>query len=414
MVATRLVAEVTDHMTAILERSGLPALTRHAWVEVDLDALVANARALANLAAPAALGVIVKADGYGHGLEMAARAAVAGGATWLCVADAAEAFRLRADGYEGPVFVVYPVPTALLGDLAQAAVDVTVGSSTQASTLAHTDLGAPLRVHLEIDTGMTRGGALPAEAPSIARTIAEGSSTTLGGVWTHLAAPEDPEFTATQMRRFDETVAAIRSAGIEPGAIHAAASGGLLTLDVSSHSLVRPGLAFYGSDPDVGHQMPSEVGPAIAVKAHPVRVVSVAPGTRVGYAGTWEAPRPSVIATLPIGYADGWSRSSAGSEVLVEGQRVSVVGRISSDSLAVDVTEVPGVDVDTEFTLLGDSEEETIDADEVARRRGTISWEVLQQLGARLTRVYRSGGVPVAVRAESSIDVDIAGEVPGY
>jgi alanine racemase len=121
-----------------------------------------------------------------------------------------------------------------------------------------------------------------------------------------------------------------------------------------------------------------------------------------------------VIATLPIGYADGWSRSSAGSEVLVDGQRVPVVGRISSDSLTVDVTDVPGVDFDTEFTLLGDSETESIDADEVAERRGTISWEVLQQLGARLSRVYRSGGVPVAVRAESAIRVDIAGEVPGY
>ena len=310
--------------------------------------------------------------------------------------------------------VLYPAPESVLSDMAQKSIDITVGSATQASTVAATDFGERLQVHLEIDTGMTRGGVDPVEASDLAAIIAEGPDTTLAGVWTHLASPEDPEVTTTQMTRFSETVTAIRTAGIDPGVVHAAASGALLTLDVSTHSMVRPGLAFYGSDPDVGGPLPPEVRPAIAIRAQPVRLASVDPGTRVGYAGTWQAGRPSVIATLPIGYADGWSRSSAGSEVLVEGQRVPVVGRISSDSLTVDVTDIPAVDVDTEFTLLGDSEEETIDADEVAQRRGTISWEVLQQLGARLARVYRAGGVPVAVRGESSIHVDIAGEVPGY
>ena len=402
------------HISVMLARAGLPGLSRLAWVEVDLDALVGNSRTLAKLAAPAALGVVVKADGYGHGLEMAARAAVAGGASWLCVADAAEALRLRADGYEGRVLVLYPAPESVLSDMAQKSIDITVGSATQASAVAATDFGERLHVHLEIDTGMTRGGVDPVEASDLAAIIAEGPDTTLAGVWTHLASPEDPEVTTTQMTCFNETVTAIRTAGIDPGVVHAAASGALLTLDVSTHSMVRPGLAFYGSDPDVGGPLPPKVRPAIAIRAQPVRLASIDPGIRVGYAGTWQAGRPSVIATLPIGYADGWSRSSAGSEVLVEGQRVPVVGRISSDSLTVDVTDIPAVDVDTEFTLLGDSEEETIDADEVAQRRGTISWEVLQQLGARLARVYRAGGVPVAVRGESSIHVDIAGEVPGY
>lgn len=405
---------MTGHMADILERTGLPALSRLAWVEVDLDALIGNARALAELAAPAALGVVVKADGYGHGLEMAARAAVTGGASWLCVADAAEALRLRADGYEGRVFVLYPVPASAAPEMATASVDITVGTSGHAHEFANTETKQPISVHLEIDTGMTRGGVSPSDAPTVANILMGGPHTRLAGVWTHLASPEDPGATTTQMARFEATLAALRDAGVDPGVVHAAASGGLLTLDVSSHSLVRPGLVFYGTHPGAGGPLPEEVRPAIAVKAHPVRIVTVAPGTRVGYAGTWVATRESVIATLPIGYADGWSRSSAGSEVLIDGSRVPVVGRISSDSLTVDVTDVPGVGFDTEFTLLGDSEAETIDADEVARVRGTISWEVLQQLGARLSRVFRSGGVPVAVRGESTTHVGIAGEVPGY
>jgi alanine racemase len=410
---------LTRRIDRALEQAGLPVLERSVWVEVDIDVLTANAVALRSMAQPAALGAVVKADGYGHGLEMAGRCAVAGGAEWLCVADAAEARRLRRDGYPGRIFVLYPVPPGMASNMADLAVDVTVGSSSEARDISDhlTPDNPTLGVHLEIETGMTRGGVTPEDALDAATSITNSPSTTLAGVWTHLAAPEDTSATYQQLALLDSVVDRIAAAGIDPGAVHALASGGLLAAVMQGHGLVRLGLAFYGMHPGVGRSLPPMVRPALSIRAHPVRIATVPPGTAVGYAGTWIAERLSTIATLPIGYADGWSRSSSpGTSVLVERQRAPVVGRVSSDSLAVDVTEIEGVEPDSEFTLLGSTDNHEITADDVADVRGTISWEVIQQLGARLTRVYVSGGSPVALRPESTIDITTApgSPLPGY
>jgi alanine racemase len=397
---------VTRRIDRALEEAGLPPLERSAWVEVDVDALTANAEALTRFAQPAALGAVVKADGYGHGLEMAARCAVAGGARWLCVADTAEAIRLRDDGYEGRVLVLYPVPASRLGEMARRRVDVTVGSVEGAERIGDgLDFDDPtLDVHLEIDTGMTRGGVAAEDVVAAAIALSQSGSVELAGTWTHLASPEDPTATTAQLSRFELVLEKLAQAGLDPGVTHVAASGGLLARAGTRHDLARPGLAFYGVHPGAGDSLPAEVGPALAVRAHPVRIAAVPAGTSVGYAGTWTANRASKIATLPIGYADGWSRSSSpGSWALVEGRRAPLVGRISSDSLTIDVTDVPAATTDSEFTLLGRDGDEVITADDVAEVRETISWEVLQQLGSRLTRVYVSGTLPIALRPESSL-----------
>jgi alanine racemase len=406
-------------MDRALEQAGLPALERSAWVEVDVDVLTANAVALRSLARPASFGAVVKADGYGHGLEMAGRCAIAGGAEWLCVADAAEAGRLRRDGYKGPIFVHYPVPPGIASTMAGLFIDVTVGSADEVQEIAdHLTVDDPrLAVHLEIETGMTRGGVAPQDALAAATAITNARSTSLAGVWTHLATPEDTPATNRQLTLLDSVVKRIKGAGIDPGVVHAVASAGLLAADIEGHGLVRIGLALYGLHPGTGRRLPRSVAPALAVKAYPLRIAEVAPGTAVGYAGTWVSDRASTIATLPIGYADGWSRSSSpGTLVLVDGHRAPVVGRVSSDSLTVDVTGIVGVGPESEFTLLGSTGTDEITADDVADLRGTISWEVLQQLGARLTRVYVSAGLPVALRSESTIDIETAPgtRVPGY
>lgn len=402
---------MTRSIDAALEHAGLPSLERSAWVEVDTDVLTENTRALRSLAAPADLGAVVKADGYGHGLEMTARCAVAGGARWLCVADSAEAVWLRDKGYEGRILVLYPVPPGVVARMARLGVDVSVGSLEEVRTIGdHLSPGdGALAVHLEVDTGMTRGGVSPDDAVAAASVISE--SVTLAGVWTHLAAPEDEATTDQQVRQFVSVLDSLSSAGIDPGVTHYAASGGLLATDTTGHAMFRPGLALYGVHPGAGDALPSAVLPALALKAHPVRIAEVAAGTSVGYAGTWTAQRSSLIATLPVGYADGWSRaSSPGTHVLVEGQRAPLVGRVSSDSLTVDVTGIREVTVDSVFTLLGTADDIQITADEVAGARGTISWEVLQQLGSRLSRVYTSGGLPVAIRAEMTTEIT---ESPG-
>jgi alanine racemase len=386
---------------------------------VDIDVLTTNAETLGRLAHPAALGAVVKADGYGHGLEMAARSAVPGGAGWLCVADAGEAHRLRNDGYTGRLFVLYPVPSSGRGQMARLGVDVTVGTIDEAEEIGAG--AAPdnqiLRAHLEIDTGMTRGGVAVDDAAAAAAALTRGGSAELAGTWTHLAAPEDPATTASQLERFEAALGALTAAGIDPGMVHAVASGGLLAGAGKGHHLVRPGLALYGVPPLPGNPLPAGIKPALAVRAHPVRVAEVPAGTSVGYAGTWTASRDSKIATLPLGYADGWSRaSSPGTSALIEGRRAPLVGRISSDSLTVDVTDVPGVTTESEFTLLGRDGDDEITADEVAEVRGTISWEVLQQLGSRLTRVYLSESSPIALRPETSVDLIPApgARLPGY
>ena len=397
-----------------LAEAGLPPLQRTAWVEVDIDQLQANATALGHLTAPAALGPVVKADGYGHGLEVSARCAVAAGASWLCVADIGEAERLRTDGYKGRVLVLYPVPTSALATMSRLEVDVSVGTLDSAVSTAHGDHPA-LAAHLEIDTGMTRGGVAPADAVQAATTLATGPGARLAGVWTHLAAPEDGEMTATQMALFRSTLHQLESNGIDPGVTHASASGGILALE-DRLDLVRPGLAFYGLHPGAGSALPPEIRPALALRAIPVRLVEVPTGTSVGYAGTWVAERPSRIATVPVGYADGWARSSSpGTFALVSGQRVPVVGRVSSDSLTVDVTDADA-GPDSPVTLIGGDGDEVVTADEVAIARGTISWEVLQQLGARLSRVYDSDGRPIALRQESSAQLIVApgAPLPGY
>lgn len=410
---------MTRDIDSSLERAGLPPLERSVWIEVDTDVLTGNASALRALSSPAALGAVVKADGYGHGLEMTARCAVAGGAEWLCVADAAEAGRLRRDGYEGKTFVLYPVPAAILPTMAQLRVDVTVGSPDAAASILHClEPDDPiLAVHIEVDTGMTRGGVAPDDVIPAATAIMEAPSASLAGVWTHLAAPENPAKTKEQLSHFDSVLKELAAAGIDAGAVHAAASGGLLATCTDEHAFVRPGLALYGYHPGAGEPLPPNTTPALAVKAHPVRITEIPPGTAVGYAGTWTAGRVSTIATLPIGYADGWSRSSSpGTTVLVRGQRAPVVGRVSSDSLTVDVTGIAGVDIDSEFTLLGGEGDDPITADAVAGVRRTISWEVLQQLGARLARVYMSRSIPAALRPESTTTIIAApgASLPSY
>jgi alanine racemase len=335
------------------------------------------------------------------------------------VADAAEAGRLRSDGYDGRIFVLYPVPPAILSTMARLRIDVTVGDVDEAEAIAQNL--APddptLAVHLEVDTGMTRGGVSPDAAVAAAAAIEAAKSVTLAGVWTHLAAPEDSVMADAQLALFDLVRAEITGAGIDVGIVHAAASGGLLACNTEDHALVRLGLALYGIHPGGGDPLPPAVTPALAVKAHPIRIAEVPPGTSVGYAGTWTASTVSTIATLPIGYADGWSRaSSPGTSVLVEGKRAPLVGRVSSDSLTVDVTGIVDVGPGSEFTLLGGDGYGEITADDIADVRRTISWEVLQQLGTRLARIYLSESVPIAIRPESLISIThVPGAlIPGY
>jgi alanine racemase len=236
--------------------------------------------------------------------------------------------------------------------------------------------GPRLPVHLKIDTGMGRLGCTPEEAPALARRIARSRRLRLAGTMTHFASSEsDPEFTREQ---FDRFLAALERFDVDPGIRHAANSGAVLRHPDMALDGVRPGLAVYGFAGD-------GLRPALALRAMVTRVADVRPGQSVGYGRAWVAERLSRVATVAIGYEDGVMRSRANrGAVVVRGRRAPLVGRVSMDAIAVDVTDVPGVRAGEVVTLIGDG----ITADEVAEWSGTISHEVLTSLGNRVARRY--------------------------
>ena len=356
----------------------------------------ANVRRLAERAGTAALCAVVKADGYGHGALTAAQAALAGGASWLAVATVNEALEIAEDiDSETPVLMLSEVAPRLAAAAAAQCpqqVRFTVASAAGIRSLAAA--ARPERaVHLKVDTGMHRMGALPAELEAVAEALREdGNGLWVEGVWTHLAvadAPDDP-FTAEQLRRFDQALDALRGLGVPAGAVHAANSAGLLAHPDSRRDLVRAGIAIYGVPPSPELDGAVPLDPALELVSRVTAVRTVAPGESVSYGRHWWAEEPTRVATVAIGYADGIRRDSgwAGVEVLVRGRRCPIVGAVTMDQLmvaldpAIAEEAVPG----DEAVLIGRQGAEQITATEIAERLGTIAYEGLTSISARVPR----------------------------
>lgn len=349
---------------------------------------------------------MVKSDGYGHGIEVAARTFIAAGADLLAVATLDEALVLRGASIAAPIVVLFAIPSAEVATAADADVEVVAAEVTSVRALlaAWRDAqrggrGAPreLRVHLEIETGLARAGVQPEQAAEVARSIIATPQTRLAGIWSHLASSHDADASAAQRKRFEVAVESLRGADIEAPARHLAATGALFANAAPPFELVRVGLALYGLLPEPfpiarrAEAVARNLRPALALKARPLRIESVTPGTPVGYGGLWRADRQSMIATLPVGYGDGWVRAYGGtSSALVRGRRVALVGSVAMDAVAVDVTEIPRIGLEDEFVLIGEQAGEKITAAELARSRNTISWEVVAGMSARLPRVYHA------------------------
>ncbi len=408
-------------MTSIearLAAAGLPPLPRTAWLEIDLDALIANLGAVRTLAGDGVpVHPVVKADAYGHGAVPVARALEEAGADGFCVAALDEALALRAGGVFGPIRVLYPIPPALAGEAAAHGISVSAGDrglldELLESAMAGRRAGSQviLRVELEVETGLGRGGFEPAVLAAAAHAVARSEAAEMAGLWTHLQAPEDAATTRAQLDRFEAAARALRDAGLPLPARHLAASAGLFT-GLAAFDGVRPGLAIYGLVPDeldgadLAAAEVSAFRPVMSLRARPVRVVELPIGHGVGYGPTFTTARPSRIATLPLGYGDGYARSlSNRGEALVRGVRVPIVGNVAMDATMVDVTDVPGPPIShhDEFVLLGDQAGERITAAELARRRTTNTWEVVTQMAARLPRVYHAGPAAVGLRTLSA------------
>ncbi|HEX5467268.1 MAG TPA: alanine racemase [Candidatus Limnocylindrales bacterium] len=401
-----------------LRGAGLPPLPRPAWLEVDTEALAANLQTVRAVAPPGSgLMAVVKADGYGHGLEVAGRTFAAAGAERLAVATFDEAVRLRAALPDGPpIVVLFAVPLEALAQAAGARIEL---AASDAGWLAEAlprwaevraGPGAELRLHLEVETGFLRAGLRPTAVAAAAGAITATPGVALAGLWTHLADPADEQVTAAQLACFREAEARLPQAGLSLPGSHVAASGGIFVGAAAGTRSVRPGLALYGSLPadlplsGAAAAAAARLRPALGLKARPVRVEEVASGERVGYGGTWRADRPSRVATLPLGYGDGWSRALSGrASALVRGRRVPLVGVVAMDAVAADVTDVePPVTRADEFVLLGQQGGERIRPEELAQARTTIAWEVLAGMAARIPRVYHAGPGPTGLRVQGS------------
>jgi len=383
-----------------LSQAGLPRLGRSTWLEIDLSALAANAAVLRSLTPRTTrLAVVVKADGYGHGMAAAAHAALAGGAHMLAVATLDEALSLRALDFRARVIVLYPVPRDGLGDALAADLDLVVADQASLADMLSVAEQSP-RVHMAMDSGMSRGGLTPELVVDAARRLVAAGLPGLTGTWSHLASPELPDVCGRQVEQFRQTLAMLAAAGMDAGTRHLVASGGLLE-GIASYDMTRIGLAFYGYVPrelsDAAKRAAASLRPALTLKARAVTVQTVAAGASVGYGGTWTAARESRIATFGMGYADGWKRVYSGALASARGITVPLIGRVNSDAIAIDITDVHGFDASDEVTLISpDGAGSTVE--QLADMRGSIVWEVLDDLMPRVARVYVQDGTPFALR----------------
>ena len=371
---------------------------------IDDAAIAANVRSLAAHAPTAQVMAVVKADAYGHGLVPSARAALAGGAAWLGAAQVGEAIQLRRAGVVGPRILTWLyAPGAPLADALALDLDLSVAApwALEEVVAAARVVGRPARIHLKVDTGLGRNGLTPDQLsellPAALRAQAE-EAVEIVGVWSHLAFADEPEHPTVRAQEqvFADAVALVESAGAHVEVRHLANSAATLTAPRAHYDLVRPGIAVYGLSPvpQLGSSADFGLVPAMTVEAELATVKPVPAGHGVSYAHQYVTPRDTVLGVVPLGYADGVPRHASGTQdhvggpLQVGGRRLGVAGRVCMDQVVVDLgpdaTEVAGDTV----VLFGNGADGGPTAQDWAQAAGTISYEIVTRLGARVPRTH--------------------------
>jgi alanine racemase len=365
---------------------------------VDLDAVRSNVVALRErTSGGAAVMAVVKADGYGHGIEPVARAALDAGAAWLGVAFPEEALQLRAAGVDAPLLAWLVSPGEDLAPAVGAGVDMSVSASwgLDAAAAATRASGTVARVHLKADTGLGRAGATQVEWPALvdaAAKLAADGVIEVVGVWSHLAyadAPGHPTI-ARQRAAYVEALEVATRAGLRPAVRHLANSAATLALPDTHYDLVRPGVAVYGLSPgpEVGAAADLGLRPAMTLRATVALAKDVDAGQGVSYAHRYTTDRRTRLALVPLGYADGVPRNATNvGPVQIGGRRFTVSGTVCMDQFVVDVGDLP-VSAGDEVVLFGDGRDGAPTAEEWAAVTGTINYEIVTRIGARVPRVY--------------------------
>jgi alanine racemase len=361
---------------------------------VDLDAVRHNVGVLVGALAPAGVCAVVKADGYGHGSLAVSRAALEAGASWLAVALVEEGAVLRKAGIDAPIMLLgqpqgRDLEAALRWDLRVA---VYSDDAPEVVAAAARAAGAPARVHLKVNTGMNRLGVDPDAAVGLAERLAAEPMLDVEGVWTHCATADEPDdpFTAVQLDRFDEVLGRLDAAGLRPPLTHAANSAAGVVHPRARHDLVRCGISVYGLPPAPGLAGTLDLRPAMRLTSVVAHTMRVRAGEGVSYGLRHRFAHDTLVATIPIGYADGVPRrlSSAGGEVLIGGRRRPMVGVVTMDMLMVDCGPEGDVDVGDEVVLLGTQGEAYVGAWDWAEATDTIAYEIVCGIGPRVARHY--------------------------
>ena len=379
---------------AVLDRGAiLRGMSTHlTWVETDLDAIRNNTRRLMALAG-VGLMAVVKANAYGHGAVEVSQAAAEAGAAWLGVARAHEGLELRAAGLGLPILVLGYTPPAEAAAAIGRDLTLTVFDADAASAYAAVGraLGRPARVHVKLDSGMGRLGVLPAAALDFVCALSGLEGLKVDGLFTHFAGSDlaDQSGTRAQIAVLDAVLAALGAAGLRPACVHAANSAGALRQPRAHLDLVRSGIALYGLDPSDDVPCPLNFRPALTWKARVAQVKTLPPGHGVSYGPEYVTQATETVAVLPVGYADGFRRVPKNvNEVLVGGRRAPVRGRVCMDQCVVGISHVPGVRAGDEVVLIGRQGDQTLRAEDVARRWGTINYDVTSGIMDRVPREF--------------------------
>ncbi len=367
-----------------------PSQRYSTWARVDLETIEGNVKYFLESTGREVMAV-VKANAYGHGAIPVSMAAVRAGATWLAVARVEEAVELRQAGIDAPILILGFTPPEQFDEMIAKDVSLTVWDRAQIETIGETARrrGQVAKLHLKVDTGMSRLGVQVAGAEGLALAIRRHPALELEGVFTHFARAdeEDPEPTRAQLAAFLKLIEALEGNEARPRLVHCSNSAASLAHPDAWFDLVRVGIAMYGLHPSSYRLLPTSVRPALSWMSSLALVKSLPPGRGVSYGHTYTTSREERIGTVPVGYADGYRRV-AGNEVLVHGQKVPVVGRVTMDQIMVQLDGVPEARVGNEVVLLGPQGQTAIPAEEIADRWGTINYEVTSGIAGRVPRVY--------------------------
>ena len=371
---------------------------RPTWAEINLGALAHNLRVIREHAGDGVkILAAVKANAYGHGAVECARRLETEGVDWLGVALPEEGIEVRQAGITRPILCLGGFWSGQASALLQHRLTPVVYRLEMIEALDHAahDANEIVEVHVKIDTGMGRLGVRADEVPEFCDALARFQHIRVDGLMTHLAAADDEskeEFTDAQLSRFDRAVAIFRERGFDPTFIHAANSAATFAKRRTTDNLVRPGGSLYGFVRDVfpANIETPQLQPVMSLHSRIVLLKRVPRGEKLGYGCTFETKRDSMIATLPIGYDDGYRRAlSNQGRVIVRGQFAPVVGRVSMDLTLIDVTDVAGATLDDEVILLGSDGSVSISAEEVGADAGTISYEITCGVSSRVPRMFR-------------------------